>query len=30
MNIHAVNVPSKNLELYGRILCGMEPNTFFI
>lgn len=30
MNIHALNQPSKNLELYGRILCGLEPNTFFI
>ena len=30
INIHAVNLPSKNLELYGRILCGQEPNTFFI
>jgi alkylation response protein AidB-like acyl-CoA dehydrogenase len=30
MNIHAVNLPSKNLELYGRILCGLEPNTFFV
>jgi alkylation response protein AidB-like acyl-CoA dehydrogenase len=30
MNIHAVNQPSKNLELYGRILCGLEPNTFFV
>jgi alkylation response protein AidB-like acyl-CoA dehydrogenase len=30
INIHALNLPSKNLELYGRILCGQEPNTFFI
>ena len=30
MNIHAVNLPSKNLELYGRILCGLESNSFFI
>lgn len=30
MNIHALNMPAKNLELYGRILCGLEPNTFFV
>jgi alkylation response protein AidB-like acyl-CoA dehydrogenase len=30
INIHAVNLPSTNLELYGRILCGREPNTFFV
>jgi len=30
VNLHALNVPIKNLELYGRILCGLEPNTFFI
>ncbi len=30
MNVHALNVPVKNLELYGRVLCGLEPNTFFI
>jgi alkylation response protein AidB-like acyl-CoA dehydrogenase len=24
---HGVIVPSTNLELYGRILCGQEPNT---
>jgi alkylation response protein AidB-like acyl-CoA dehydrogenase len=30
MNIHALNLPTKNLELYGRVLCGLEPNTFFV
>jgi alkylation response protein AidB-like acyl-CoA dehydrogenase len=30
INLHALNLPSTNLELYGRILCGLEPNTFFI
>lgn len=30
INIHALNLPSKNLELYGRVLCGLEPNTFFV
>jgi alkylation response protein AidB-like acyl-CoA dehydrogenase len=30
ISLHALNMPIKNLELYGRILCGLEPNTFFI
>jgi alkylation response protein AidB-like acyl-CoA dehydrogenase len=30
INMHALNMPAKNLELYGRVLCGLEPNTFFI
>jgi alkylation response protein AidB-like acyl-CoA dehydrogenase len=30
INIHSVNLPSTNMELYGRILCGREPNTFFV
>jgi alkylation response protein AidB-like acyl-CoA dehydrogenase len=30
INLHALNLPSTNLELYGRILCGLEPNTFFV
>jgi alkylation response protein AidB-like acyl-CoA dehydrogenase len=30
INVHALNMPAKNLELYGRVLCGLEPNTFFI
>ncbi|WP_037914451.1 acyl-CoA dehydrogenase family protein [Actinacidiphila yeochonensis] len=30
INIHALNLPSTNLELYGRVLCGLEPNTFFV
>lgn len=30
MNLHALNLPSNNLELYGRVLCGLEPNTFFL
>lgn len=28
--LHALNLPNTNLELYGRILCGQEPNTFFV
>ncbi|MEH6994837.1 acyl-CoA dehydrogenase family protein [Neobacillus drentensis] len=27
---HGVIVPTTNLELYGRILCGQEPNTVLI
>lgn len=30
MNLHAIYLPVKNYELYGRVLCGLEPNTFFI
>ncbi|MEV0846475.1 acyl-CoA dehydrogenase family protein [Streptomyces sp. NPDC049954] len=30
INMHALNLPSTNLELYGRVLCGLEPNTFFV
>jgi len=30
INLHALNLPANNLELYGRILCGLEPNTFFV
>jgi alkylation response protein AidB-like acyl-CoA dehydrogenase len=30
INLHALNLPSTNLELYGRVLCGLEPNTFFV
>jgi hypothetical protein len=30
MNLHAIYQPVKNYELYGRVLCGLEPNTFFI
>jgi alkylation response protein AidB-like acyl-CoA dehydrogenase len=30
ISLHAVNMPIKNYELYGRVLCGLEPNTFFI
>lgn len=30
INIHSVNLPSTNMELYGRILCGREPNTYFV
>lgn len=30
VNLHALMVPSTNLELYGRVLCGLEPNTAYI
>jgi alkylation response protein AidB-like acyl-CoA dehydrogenase len=30
INLHALNNPTTNLELYGRILCGLEPNTPFV
>ncbi len=30
INTHALDMPIKNMELYGRVLCGLEPNTFFI
>jgi alkylation response protein AidB-like acyl-CoA dehydrogenase len=30
VNLHALMHPDTNLELYGRILCGMEPNTLYI
>lgn len=30
ITLHALNLPANNLELYGRILCGLEPNTFFL
>ncbi|GAA1010961.1 acyl-CoA dehydrogenase [Acrocarpospora pleiomorpha] len=30
VNLHALMHPDTNRELYGRILCGMPPNTFYI
>jgi alkylation response protein AidB-like acyl-CoA dehydrogenase len=30
INLHALNLPANNLELYGRVLCGLEPNSFFV
>ena len=29
-NQHALMNPTTNVELYGRILCGLEPNTLYI
>lgn len=30
LNLHAILHPATNLELYGRIVCGLEPNTPYI
>jgi alkylation response protein AidB-like acyl-CoA dehydrogenase len=30
VNLHALMHPDTNLELYGRVLCGLEPNTIYI
>jgi 3-hydroxy-9,10-secoandrosta-1,3,5(10)-triene-9,17-dione monooxygenase len=30
LNLHAIMHPNTNLELYGRIMCGLEPNTLYI
>jgi alkylation response protein AidB-like acyl-CoA dehydrogenase len=30
INLHAILHPTTNLELYGRILCGLEPNTLYL
>jgi len=30
INLHALMHPNTNLELYGRVLCGLEPNTVFL
>lgn len=30
LNLHAIMHPNTNLELYGRIACGLEPNTPYI
>jgi 3-hydroxy-9,10-secoandrosta-1,3,5(10)-triene-9,17-dione monooxygenase len=30
MSIHALTMPSTNIELYGRMLCGLPPNTLFL
>jgi alkylation response protein AidB-like acyl-CoA dehydrogenase len=30
INQHALMHPSTNAELYGRIVCGLEPNTLYI
>lgn len=30
VNLHALMHPNTNAELYGRVLCGLEPNTVYI
>lgn len=30
VNLHAIMHPNTNLELYGRVLCGLEPNTVYV
>ncbi|OKJ48516.1 acyl-CoA dehydrogenase [Streptomyces sp. CB02009] len=30
ISLHALMNPNTNIELYGRVLCGLEPNTFYI
>jgi alkylation response protein AidB-like acyl-CoA dehydrogenase len=30
LNLHAILHPATNLELYGRIACGLEPNTHYV
>jgi alkylation response protein AidB-like acyl-CoA dehydrogenase len=30
VNLHALMHPNTNAELYGRVLCGLEPNTLYL
>ncbi|MEU6405206.1 acyl-CoA dehydrogenase family protein [Streptomyces sp. NPDC046985] len=30
LNLHAILHPDTNFELYGRIVCGLEPNTLYL
>ena len=30
INLHALMHPTTSYELYGRVLCGQEPNTFYL
>ncbi|MEU9849797.1 acyl-CoA dehydrogenase family protein [Streptomyces sp. NPDC047985] len=30
VNLHALMHPNTNAELYGRVLCGLEPNTLYV
>ncbi|MCQ6279061.1 acyl-CoA dehydrogenase family protein [Bacillus sp. EB600] len=30
MHLHGFITPSSLIETYGRVLCGMEPNTYFV
>ncbi|GAA0975634.1 acyl-CoA dehydrogenase family protein [Acrocarpospora macrocephala] len=30
INLHALNHPNTNMELYGRVLCGLEPDSPYL
>lgn len=30
VNLHALMHPDTNIELYGRVLCGLEPDTLYV
>ena len=30
MHLHGFITPSSLIETYGRVICGMEPNTYFV
>jgi hypothetical protein len=30
INLHALMAPDASFELYGRLICGLEPNTPYI
>ena len=30
MHLHGFITPSSLIETYGRVLCGQEPNTYFV
>jgi alkylation response protein AidB-like acyl-CoA dehydrogenase len=30
VSLHALMIPDVNSEIYGRILCGQEPNTYYV
>ncbi|MEU5726509.1 acyl-CoA dehydrogenase, partial [Micromonospora sp. NPDC047738] len=30
LNLHAIMHPDTNFELYGRLACGLPPNTQYI
>jgi hypothetical protein len=30
LNLHGVMHPDTNLELYGRVACGLQPNTHYL
>jgi len=30
ITVHSLHQPTVTMELYGRVLCGLEPNSFFV